>query len=219
MAGARWTGPRTLPEVPNDDAQPAFWGADYTRGAAIGCPPANVRGESGRACQYRTVDEFELRAATPADADAVAGYHHRCFTTTYSSQLLAGEFEAPDLAGTREQLRDWFQPGSEFETRVAVVDGAPIGHVTVRGHQLVHLFVEPDHQRMGLGRHLLGHGEAMIAAAGHTDFDLHARVENLAAIAFYENAGWSVIDGVIHTVEHGISYNERILVKRGGPIP
>jgi hypothetical protein len=98
------------------------------------------------------VDEFELRAATPADAHAVADYHHRCFTTTYSSQLLAGEFEAPDLVGAREQLRDWFQPGSEFETRVAAVDGAPIGHVTVRGHQLVHLFVEPDHQKMGLGR-------------------------------------------------------------------
>jgi hypothetical protein len=58
----------------------------------------------------------------------------------------------------------------------------------------------------------------MIAAAGHTDFELHARVENLAAIAFYENAGWSVLDGVIHTVEHGISYDERILVKRAGPI-
>jgi ribosomal protein S18 acetylase RimI-like enzyme len=181
--------------------------------------PRTFEEGSGRACQYRTVDEFELRAATPADADAVADYHHRCFTMTYSSQLLAGEFEAPDLAGTREQLRDWFQPGSEFETRVAIVDGAPIGHVTVRGHQLVHLFVEPDHQKMGLGRHLLGHGEAMIAAGGHTDFELHARVENLAAIAFYENAGWTVTDGMIHTVEHGIGYDERILVKHGGPIP
>ena len=161
------------------------------------------------------MDEFELRAAIPADADAVADYHQRCFTTTYSSQLLAGEFEAPDLTGTREQLRDWYQAGSEFETRVAVVDdGAPIGHVTVRAHQLVHLFVEPDHQKMGLGRYLLGHGESMIAAGGHTDFELHARVENIAAIAFYESAGWTVTDGVIHTVEHGISYDERILVKR-----
>jgi hypothetical protein len=59
----------------------------------------------------------------------------------------------------------------------------------------------------------------MIAAGGHTAFDLHTRVENLAAIAFYENAGWTVTDRVIHTVEHGISYDERILVKRGRPIP
>jgi ribosomal protein S18 acetylase RimI-like enzyme len=165
------------------------------------------------------MDAFELRAATPADADAVADYHHRCFTTTYSSQLHASKLEAPDPAGTRQQLRDWFRPESEFETLVAVVDGAPIGHVTVSGHHLVHLFVEPDHQNMGLGRHLLGQGEAMIAAGGHTDFELHARVENLAAIAFYENAGWTVTDRLIHTVEHGICYDEWVLVKRSAPIP
>ena len=160
------------------------------------------------------VDAFEIRAATPADADAVADYHHRCFATTYSSQLLAGDFEAPDPAGTRQQLHEWFLPDSEFETRVAVVDGAPIGHVTVSGRHLVHLFVEPDHQHMGLGGRLLALGEAMIAAGGHTDFELHARVENLAAIAFYEKAGWTVTDGLIHTVEHGISYDERVLTKQ-----
>ena len=159
------------------------------------------------------MDALEIRAATPADADAVADYHQRCFTKTYSEQLLAGELEAPDPAGTRQQLHDWFLPESEFDTWVAVVDGAPIGHVTVSGHQLVHLFVAPDHQGMGLGRHLLARGEAMIAAGGHSDFELHARVDNLDAIAFYERAGWAVTDRSIHTVEHGISYDERVLVK------
>ena len=159
------------------------------------------------------MDAFEIRAATPADADAVADYHHRCFTKMYASHLLAGELEAPVQEGTWQQLRDWFQPESEFETRVAVVGGAPIGHFTVSGHLLVHLFVEPDHQGMGLGRHLLGQGEAMIAAGGHTEFELHARVDNLAAIAFYERAGWIVTDRLVHTVEHGISYDERVLIK------
>jgi hypothetical protein len=42
---------------------------------------------------------------------------------------------------------------------------------------------------------------------------LHARVENVAAIAFYESQGWTVTDRLIHTVEHGISYAERVLVK------
>lgn len=159
------------------------------------------------------MDAIEIRAATPADADAVADYHHRCFTTTYSSQLFAGEFPAPDPDGTRQQLHHWFLPQSDFETRVAVVDGAPIAHFTVSGHQLVHLFVEPGHQGMGLGRHLLAQGEAMIAAAGHRDFELHARVDNVAAIAFYEMAGWTVTDRLIHTVEHGISYDEHVLIK------
>ncbi|MCP3882622.1 MAG: GNAT family N-acetyltransferase [Sulfitobacter sp.] len=156
---------------------------------------------------------IEIRTATPDDAYAVAVYHERCFRETYSSQLLAGAFAAPDRDGTRQQLHDWFRPESAFETRVAVVDGTPIGHVTVSGHQLVHLFVEPDHQGGGLGRHLLEQGETMIGARGHTDFELHARVENLAAIAFYEKAGWTVTDRLIHTVEHGISYDELVLVK------
>jgi ribosomal protein S18 acetylase RimI-like enzyme len=156
---------------------------------------------------------IEIRAATPDDADAVAAYHDRCFRNTYSSQLLAGEFEAPDPEGTRQQLHHWFQPESVFTTWVAVVDSAPIGHFTVSGHQLVHLFVEPDHQGIGLGRHLLAQGEALIAADGHTDFELHARVDNFAAIAFYERAGWTVTDRLIRTVEHGISYNEHVLVK------
>jgi ribosomal protein S18 acetylase RimI-like enzyme len=159
------------------------------------------------------MDAFEIRGVSPTEADAVADYHHRCFTRTYASQLLAGELEAPARAGIRRQLQDWFLPESGFETRVAVVDGAPIGHVTISGHQLVHLFVEPDHQGKGLGRHLLALGEAMIAAGGHTDLELHARVENLDAIAFYEKAGWTVTDSLVHTVEHGISYDERILIK------
>jgi ribosomal protein S18 acetylase RimI-like enzyme len=128
--------------------------------------------------------------------------------------MLAGEFDAPDLAGTRQQIHDWFLPESGLETRVAVVDGAPIAHVTVSGNQLVHLFVEPCHQHLGLGSHLLALGETMIAAGGHTEFELHARVENVTAITFYENAGWAVTDRLIHTVEHGISYDERVLVKR-----
>jgi ribosomal protein S18 acetylase RimI-like enzyme len=159
------------------------------------------------------VETFEIRSATLADVDAIADYHHRCFTHTYSSQLIAGELEAPDQEGIRQQLHEWFLPGSAFVTRVAAEDGAPIGHVTVSDRHLVHLFVEPNRQNMGLGRRLLAEGEALIAAGGHTDFELHARVENFAAIAFYERAGWTVTDRLVHTVEHGISYDERVLIK------
>lgn len=160
------------------------------------------------------MDAIEIRRATPADVDAVADYHHRCFANTYAEQLRAGEFEAPDPEGTRRQLQDWFVPDSEFETWVAVVDGPPIAHVTINGHHLVHLFVEPGHQGTGLGRHLLARAEAMIAGRGHRDLELHARVENVTAIAFYEAAGWTVTDRLVHTVEHGIDYHEHVLVKR-----
>ena len=53
----------------------------------------------------------------------------------------------------------------------------------------------------------------MLAAHGHADLELHARVENIEAIDFYVRQGWTVTDRMVHTVEHGISYDERVLVK------
>jgi hypothetical protein len=37
-----------------------------------------------------------------------------------------------------------FLPNTEFETQISVVAGEPIGHVTVSGSTVVHLFVEPN---------------------------------------------------------------------------
>jgi GNAT superfamily N-acetyltransferase len=159
------------------------------------------------------VEPIEIRPATPADADAVAAYHRACFLDTYETQVAAGELEPPDLGSTRDQLADWFAPDSDCETHVAVVAGSPIGHVTVSGNRLVHLFVDPAHHGTGLGGRLLALGESQIVAAGHHDLELHTRIDNHPAIAFYEHSGWTVTDVVIHTVEHGISYDELVLVK------
>jgi ribosomal protein S18 acetylase RimI-like enzyme len=159
------------------------------------------------------MDAIELRPATPDDADAVEAYHARCFDKTYATQTLAGDIESPDRDGMRRQFRDWFQPGSDVDTQLVVVDGVPIAHFTVSGHRLVHLFIEPAHQGKGLGRQLLATVESTLVDAGHTELELHTRVDNVAAIAFYEKAGWTVTDQVIHTVEHGISYDEHVLVK------
>jgi len=164
-------------------------------------------------CQYFRVEAIEMRTAVPADAAIVADYHERCFRATYSMQLLAGDFGVPDHEGTLRQLQQWFRPESSFETQVVVVDAIPIGHFTILGHQLVHLFVEPEHQGRGLGTHMLATAEATMHAAGHIELELHARVENLAAIGFYRASGWTVTDRLLHTVEHGIDYHEHVIVK------
>jgi len=152
--------------------------------------------------------------AVPTDADVVADYHDRCFRHTYATEILAGGMAVPDAEGTRLQLHEWFGIESPFETHVAVVDDVPVGHVTVLDHCLVHLFVEPEHQGIGLGKRMLGLGEAELAAAGHTSFELHTRVENVNAIAFYLAAGWLMTEALLHTDEHGISYDEHVLVKQ-----
>ena len=156
----------------------------------------------------------EIRTAIPDDADAVTAYHQRCFHATYGEQLRSGELQAPDPDGMREQLHGWFLPDSGFDTRVVVADGTPIAHVTTRDRQLLHLFVDPHHQGVGWGRRLLEHAEARLAAGGHEVFELHARVDNPVAIAFYEATGWMVTDQLVHTDEHGISYDEHVLVKQ-----
>lgn len=159
------------------------------------------------------MQDIDLRPAKTDDADAVADYHWRCFSNTFAEQILAGELEAPDMRGVREQLEEWFRPGSGFRTRVAVTNDKPVGHVTVNGRYLVHLFVDPEHQGAGLGRRLLAVGEGMLAESGKSKLELRTRVQNLNAIAFYEREGWTLTDRVIHTEEHGISYLERILIK------
>ncbi len=160
------------------------------------------------------MDAIELRSATPDDADAVEAYHARCFNRTYASQLLAGDIEPPDRDGMRRQFSDWFQPDSDVDTQLVMVGGVPIAHFTLSGNRLVHLFIEPAHQGRGLGRQLLAAVESRLVEAGHAELELHTRVDNVAAIGFYEKAGWTVTDQLIHTIEHGISYDEHILVKR-----
>lgn len=159
---------------------------------------------------------IEIRRARPDDAEAVEAYHNSCFLKTYAQQVQAGEFRAPDRDGTRQQLLGWFQPESEFRTWVTTVADQPVGHFTIYKHHLVHLFVEPARQGTGLGRTLLARAEAEIAAGGYTSLELHTRVENVRAIAFYKATGWTMTDQVITTIEHGINYDEHIMVKHRG---
>lgn len=160
------------------------------------------------------MSSVRFREATPDDADAVAAYHHRCVTNTFATLIESGELVPPNVASTRQQLRDWFEVDAAIDTTIAVVDGTPVAHVTVAEHQVVHLFVDPAHQGGGLGRTLLERAEASIAVAGHTRFELHVRVENTRAIAFYARAGWTMTDERITTVEHGITYDEHVMEKR-----
>ena len=52
-------------------------------------------------------------------------------------------------------------------TVAVTADDMPVGHVTVQGNELVHLFIDPEHQGGGMGRRLLAAGEDLLAADGH----------------------------------------------------
>ena len=100
-----------------------------------------------------------------------------------------------------------------MRTVVATNRDMVVGHVQVDGNLLVHLFVDPDHQGVGIGSRLLAIGEALISEAGHTDAELHTRVDNVRAIALYRSVGWQLTDRLIHSAHDGIEYDEQVLVK------
>lgn len=155
-----------------------------------------------------------LRPGTTDDAAAIADYHLRASRLSFETLLTAGTYDgAPPRL---ERFTEWLQADSEFSTTVADVDGTAVGHVTISGNEVVHLFIDPDHQGLGLGRRLLATGEAMLADAGYDDIELHTMIGNAPAIALYESAGWVVTDGVIDNEHDGVAYREHVLVKHLG---
>jgi GNAT superfamily N-acetyltransferase len=155
-----------------------------------------------------------FRPAAPSDATAVAAYHHRCWQRSFAPLLAPGVVAALDPSRRLDLFRAWFAPGSEVRTVVADRGGRAIGHTTVGGAELIHLFVDPDHWGGGLGRALLAIGEEMLAEAGHREVELHTIVGNEPALALYRSAGWVVTDRLVHNDTDGLVYDEHVLVKR-----
>jgi len=67
-----------------------------------------------------------------------------------------------------------------MRTVVATRSSIVIGRVQVQGNNLVHLFVDPDHQGSGSVRQMLGIGEQLIVDGG-IEYDEHVLVKRLVA--------------------------------------
>lgn len=153
-----------------------------------------------------------LRPGTVDDAVAMSDYHLRASRESFASLLISGDYEV--LEPRLERFRQWLVPESEYPTTVAVIDDTAVGHVTIFGNEIVHVFIDPNHQGRGLGRRLLAAGEEMLANSGHVDIELCTMIGNAPAIALYESAGWTVTDRIVHNDHDGLVYDEHVLVKQ-----
>ena len=131
----------------------------------------------------------------------------------FSGLLAPGIVEQMDPRGKVERWRAWLAPDSGYATMVADESGTPIGHTTVSGNTLVHLFVDPDSWRRGIGLELLGVGERLLRDAGHREVELCTLVGNAPAIALYLKCGWRLTDRIAHHDEDGVEYDEHVLTK------
>ncbi len=158
--------------------------------------------------------DITFRPAVPSDAALIAKYHHRCWQLAFKDLMDPGVVEAMDPWAKFGRWRQWLDPDSEFSTHVADLKGSPVGHTTVAGNELVHLFIDPEHWGLGLGRSLLVIGEQMLANAGHKEIELHTIVGNERAIKLYRSAGWELTDRLIHNDHEGVVYDEHVLLKQ-----
>ena len=154
-----------------------------------------------------------IRPASIDDAKALAAYHHRCWVLAFSTSLETATLEQMDPRGDVEMFRARLARNSGYVTMVADESGTPIGHTTVSHNKLVHLFVNPDYWRQGIGQELLGVGEGLLRDAGQRDIELCTRVGNEPAIALYRKNGWRLTDRVVHSEENGVAYDEHVLTK------
>lgn len=157
----------------------------------------------------------ELRAATVDDVAVMCDIHHRCWIVAFT-RLVEPRIAVSDMDPDRNltRFRAWFDADSTRSVTVAVSDDHVVGYATVEHHELVHLFVDPDHAGRGIGRQLLADAERRIFDAGHDTAELHTMFGNEPAIGLYVSAGWQLTDGVVHTADdHGVTYDEHVLVK------
>lgn len=123
---------------------------------------------------------FEIRAATPDDADAV------------SDVLLAAGVEAWSSFLGRERVETANRGRRHPADLVAVDDDGVFGFVawdTATG-EVSRLYVHPRGQGAGAGAALLAAAVEALRAAGCEEAWLNTEERNTAARRFYEQQGW-----------------------------
>lgn len=156
---------------------------------------------------------IDMRVAVPADAETICRYHHAAWLAGLHHLFPAGALDDSDPLEKLDRWQSWLQPDSDLTTIVVERDGHPVGHTTVRGNELVHLFIDPQWFGNGFGSSLLAVGESLLAAAGHIQILLHTLVGNERAVALYTNRGWEMTDELTPGVYFGYDRDEHTLIK------
>jgi len=130
-----------------------------------------------------------IRRATPADAEIASDIVCRCYEAFQETDGWPVDV-VRDLKKRRGSI-DCIRTLIEDERMwVAEREGRVLGMVSVKGNEITKLFVDPDHQRQGVGRQLFRRAEHLIRDAGHERVFLGAAVRT--PVPFYEKMGMTV---------------------------
>jgi GNAT superfamily N-acetyltransferase len=164
------------------------------------------------------------RAGVAADALSISGLATYVFFDTYVTEGMRDDFVREALTNYSHAAFDarfadpaiaWLV-AHDGEHLVAFADLHRASPCPTKGMgldvELVHLYVHPRFQRMGVGAQLIARAEARAAAEGHHGLWLSAWSGNTNALAFYTARGYETVGSIGHEIE-GITYENKVLVR------
>ena len=157
---------------------------------------------------------MQIRAATPADAEAIAALKIRAWRAAYAGILPAERLDALDVDAEAEAWGEHLEAPPVEERLWLAVDGDElVGYArtgpcedvdaTPELGEVHGLYAAPERIGTGVGRALLAHAAADLAARGYRALVLWQFVGNDRAAAFYERAGLRP-DGTSRRSPHGV---------------
>ena len=141
--------------------------------------------------------EFEIRAARPADAKAIAELHVAVWRATYRDLAPVEALRKLDVAARLPRWIEMLDKG-ERTILVAEIDGRIVGIGTAgaatmpelgpRG-EILYLYVDRDCSGRGIGAALMRRLASSLKAQGYASVALGVVQGNAAAMAFYRKLG------------------------------
>jgi len=133
--------------------------------------------------------------ACPGDEHVISHLRQQCWAATYRGIYPDDMIDQFDYAWHAE--RDLARIISEqFDVRIIVEDGQPIGYMTVQHGQpplLYSLYLLPAHQHRGIGRMAFARMREYCIEQKAPHFLCHCQPENAGALAFYRRMGGVIV--------------------------
>lgn len=126
-----------------------------------------------------------IRAATVADAEAIATVHVQSHREAYAG-LFGPGYAAPTVAERRDMWRQVLPGGGAY---VALDADRVVGFGHARDGRITTLYILASHHRLGIGRRLLRALLAHLSAQGVAEASFDVLAANTGAIRFYEAHG------------------------------